>query len=139
MASVRETQTITVNSVVREYITLNVYGGTHNSLPPPPQPPLFTYAPSTPIQFFPGQEPLFSNQGSNLRNMYKRAFNSTNTVDNTIRKQYIGRSTDSSGRMNRLKSINVGKYAYVRSGESVSTKSYDPTSVRSTIRMVRNN
>jgi len=99
----------------------------------------FKYAPTTPMQFYPGQEPIFSTQGPNLQTMYKRAFNNTNTVDNIILKQYIGRSTDSSGRMNRIKSVNVGKIAYVRNGETVSTKSYDPNYVRSTLQMVRNN
>ena len=121
MASVRETHTILINGINRDYITVNVY------------------ASLTPQEFFPGQEPLYSDQGSNLRNMYKRAFNRTNTVENTIRKQYIGKTPDSSGRMNRLKSINVGKYAYVRPGEPVTTKSYDPTSVRTALKMVRNN
>ena len=97
------------------------------------------YAPFTPQQFFPGQEPLYSNQGSNLRKLYRRVFNHTTTVENVIHKQYIGRSTDASGRMTRLKSINVGKYAYVPPGKVSSTKSYDPTYVRSALKMVRNN
>ena len=107
--------------------------------PPPPPPQALIYDPLTPQQFFPGQEPLYSDQGPNLRIMYKRAFNTTHTVENTIQKQYIGRSSDSSGRMNRLKAINVGKYAYVPNGKSVSTKSYDPTYVRSVLTQVRNN
>jgi hypothetical protein len=102
-------------------------------------PTAFVYDPLTPNQFFPGQEPLYSDYGSNLRNMYKRAFNQTNTVENIVRKQYIGRSSDSAGRMNRLKAINVGKYAYVRPGETISTKSYDPTLVKTTLNRVRNN
>lgn len=112
------------------------------SLTPPiiwasPQPPIqFS---NTPKQFFPGQEPLYSNQGPNIRNMYKRAFNITHTVENTVRKQYIGRTSDAYGRLNRIKSINVGKYAFGRLSQPVSTKSYDPTYVRSALKSVRNN
>jgi len=106
-----------------------------NSLPPP----AFVYTAFTPQQFFPGQEPLYSAQGPNLRSMYKRSFNYTATVEPVIGKQYIGRSTDASGRMNRIKAINVGKSAYVPQGQISSTQSYDPTYVRSALKMVRNN
>ena len=109
-------------------------------LPPLPIPPIqFSYTPNTPKQFFPEQEPLYSNQGPNIRNMYKRAFNITHTVENTVRKQYIGRTPDAYGRLNRIKSINVGKYAFGRLSQPVSTKSYDPTYVRSALKSVRNN
>jgi hypothetical protein len=103
---------------------------------------LFTYASFTPPQFFPGQEPIYSDQGANVRNMYKKVFNHTTTVETTIRKQYIGRSTDAYGRMNRIKSINVGKYAYVPGDKPTltsSTKSVNPSYVRSVLKQVRNN
>ncbi len=100
------------------------------------------YKPITPTQFFPGQEPLYSDFNSNIRTMYRRAYGLTNTVENTIRKQYIGRSTDSYGRMNRINALNVGKYAYIHTvpnSDPFSTKSYDPSKVRSILKQVRNN
>lgn len=118
---------------------MTIHGIPQIPTPPGYTPSSFVYTSFTPQQFFPGQEPLYSDQGSNPRKMYKRAFNQPNTVENIVRKQYIGRSTDSSGRMNRLKAINVGKYAYVPPGKVSSTKSYDPTYVRSALQMVRNN
>ena len=59
--------------------------------------------------FYPGQEPVYTSQNSNIRSMYIRAFShSPDTLP--IGKQYINKTYDSFGRMNRIKSINVGKY-----------------------------
>ena len=94
----------------------------------------------TPRQFFPSQEPIFSSQNANIRNMYRGAFSHSTDVNSAATKQYIGKSWDSSGRMNKIKSINVGKFVYtVSDGTPVSTKAYDPSAVRSTLKRVRNN
>jgi len=101
-----------------------------------------TYPSITPMQFFPGQEPLYFSQNSNVRNMYRQSFGKPVSVDATLLKRYIGKSWDSTGRLNRIKSINVGKGVYAPPNSSItqsSTKSYNPSLVRSILKSVRNN
>ena len=101
-----------------------------------------TYQIITPMQFFPGQEPLYCSQNSNIRNMYRQSFGKPVSIDTTLLKRYIGKSWDSTGRLNRIKSINVGKGVYAPPNSSItqsSTKSYNPSLVRSILKSVRNN
>jgi hypothetical protein len=95
---------------------------------------------TTPLQFFPQQEPVASDQNSNLRSMYKRSFVKPSTDNDMLEKRYIGRLQDSEGRMARIKSINIGKYAYNTTVPTtqLSSKSYDANIVRSTLARVRN-
>jgi hypothetical protein len=101
-----------------------------------------TYQSITPMQFFPGQEPLDCSQNSNIRNMYRQSFGKPTSVDATLLKRYIGKSWDSSSRLNRIKSINAGKGVYAPPNSTLaqsSTKSYNPSLVRSILKSVRNN
>jgi hypothetical protein len=95
---------------------------------------------TTPLQFFSQQEPVASDQNANLRSMYKRSFVRPNTTNDMLEKRYIGRLQDSDGRMARIKSINIGKYAYNTTvpNTQLSSKSYDTNIVRSTLARVRN-
>ena len=90
---------------------------------------------STPLQFFPSQEPLSSDQNTNLRAMYKQSISS---VPHPTKKKFIGGSFDSYGYLNKIKAINVGKYAY-KSRPNISTKSYDPNAIHTILNRVRNN
>ena len=96
---------------------------------------------TTPLQFFSKQEPVASDQNANLRSMYKRTFVTPNNTNDMFEKRYIGPSPDSDGRMARIKSISIGKYAYnttVPTNTQLSSKSYDNNIVRSTLARVRN-
>lgn len=94
----------------------------------------------TPIQFFPEQEPINVSQNTNLRQMYKRTYWNYST---NINNKQIGNSvTDSVSRLNRIKSKNLGKYVYkvgLPQNALISTKSYNPSTTRTTLNRVRSN
>ena len=118
----------------------------------------------TPPQFFPGQEPVYTNMALTARNQYLRATAlsreekarqdalgklspTTMKVSYSSQRQYPVSShvnyispIPSSMRTNIVKSVAVGKSAYkvgLPIEDPISTKSYYPSGVRSTLRRVR--
>jgi hypothetical protein len=103
-----------------------------------------------PPQFYPSQEPVYSDQNTIARQQYKRVtskqWNSMNglyTYNNVGQimnsNKYIG-PKDSSQVTARLKSVAVGKTVYntgLSQNASTSTKNYFPSEVRSSLRRAR--
>jgi hypothetical protein len=99
----------------------------------------------TPIQFYPQQQSPDMEQNTNARYMYRRTYGAQQPSPEIIsKKKFIGSSgvtTASSLRTERLKSIAVGKYSYktgLPDEAPLSTKSYFPTEVRTSLKRVRN-
>ena len=118
----------------------------------------------TPPQFYPSQEPVYSDMNSNMRQQYLRstqsqsreslamhreiALNKTNSVYNSsTQKRYVTSGhfnyivpIPSSMYVNIKKSNAVGQSAYkvnLPNSAPISTKNYFPSSIRTTLRRVR--
>ena len=94
----------------------------------------------TPPQFFPSQEPIFANSNTNLRQMYRRVYWNS-PANSPILNKSIGNINDSYSRLDRIKSKNVGKTAYkigLPPNALISTKSYTPSIIKTTLNRVRN-
>ena len=99
----------------------------------------------TPIQFYPQQQSPDSEENTNARHMYVRTYGRpAPTTEVIAKKKFIGPCggpSPSSLRTEKLKSIAVGKYSYktgLPNSAPLSTKSYFPTEVRTTLVRVRN-
>jgi hypothetical protein len=99
----------------------------------------------TPMQFFPSQQPPYSDYNVNARKAYRDAYgHSTGNINVATKKKFIGNSgctMASSLRTERLKSVAVGKYSYnIDRGNDapLSTKAYFPTEVRTRLQRCRN-
>lgn len=99
----------------------------------------------TPMQFYPQQQSPDVEENTNARHMYRRTYGTpTPTPELLAKKRFIGPCggpTPSSLRTEKLKSIAVGKYSYktgLPNSVPLSTKSYFPTEVRTTLVRVRN-
>ena len=94
----------------------------------------------TPIQYFPYQEPINVSENTNLRQLYKRSYWNYSPTENVPNKS-TGEINDATSRLHRIKSKNLGKTVYkvgLPQDALISTKSYDPSLVKTTIQRVRN-
>jgi hypothetical protein len=94
----------------------------------------------TPIQYFPYQEPINVSENTNLRQLYKRSYWNYSPNAN-IPNKTTGEINDATSRLHRIKSKNLGKTVYkvgLPQDALISTKSYDPSLVKTTIQRVRN-
>jgi hypothetical protein len=99
----------------------------------------------TPIQFYPQQQSPDMEENTNARHMYRRTYGAPVPSQVVVaKKKFIGPCggpAPSSLRTEKLKSIAVGKYSYkmgLPTSAPLSTKSYFPTEVRTTLKRVRN-
>jgi hypothetical protein len=95
----------------------------------------------TPPQFFPQQEPIYANENTNLRTLYKRTYWNYSSPTENLNNKTVGDINDSSSRLLRIKSNNVGRNVYkvgLPENALISTKNIDKSLVKRAIRRVRN-
>ena len=110
----------------------------------------------TPPQFYPQQEPVYSDMNTNARQQYKRARVNRSVLAEQIRLSdpigYVVKSSNNSSHMNYIPPINSSLYVNIKKSNAVGqtaykvnlpndsdtgTKSYFQSSTRSSIRRMR--